>query len=235
MYQSRNWDRTNISLPGLKELTTKNLNNYSTPNRSITKFDATIPLNAISPAKKEVTNKIMEESYKQCDNMMKKNHQMKLEALKQLADSMDKEREYVWKKRAQSANKMRTYVKSLEMKNGHKADTRIERALEKSRIKNTENTELTNLLAKQRDKHKKEEDEIEDLHRQQDYKHMQEKDDLESTKRKQSQKHRHELEELELTRKRLLNKHMLENEEIHDLQIKLAEKSAKEKSDIDLE
>jgi len=168
MYQSRNWDRTNISLPGLKELTTKNANNYSTPSRNFNKSDNLLPLNAISPAKKEVTNKIMEESYKQCDNMMKRNHQMKLDALKQLADSMDKEREHVWKNRAQSANKMRTYVKSLEMKNGHKADSRNERTLEKSRIKQNENTDLNNMLSKQRDKHKREEDEIEDLHRQQD-------------------------------------------------------------------
>lgn len=54
------------------------------------------------------------------------------------------------------------------MKNGHKADARNERTLEKSRIKNVENSDLNNLLSKQRDKHKKEEDEIEDLHRQQD-------------------------------------------------------------------
>lgn len=98
---------------------------YTFANNNINnnkKSGSLLPLNAISPAKKEQTNKIMENSYKQCDGMMQKNHQLKLEALKQLANSMDNERAYVWDKRAQSANKMRTYVKTLEMKNNHKAD-----------------------------------------------------------------------------------------------------------------
>jgi len=91
MYKSGNWDRTNLALPGLKELT-QTFTNFSTPNKNIKKSGSLLPLNAISPAKKEQTNKIMENSYKQCDGMMQKNHQLKLEALKQLADSMDNER-----------------------------------------------------------------------------------------------------------------------------------------------
>jgi len=56
----------------------------------------------------------------------------------------------------------------MEMKNNHKADSRNERILDKSRIKNAENTDLHQLISKQQSKHKKEEDEIEDLHRHQD-------------------------------------------------------------------
>jgi len=63
---------------------------------------------------------------------------------------------------------MRTYVKTLEMKNNHKADSRNDRTLDKARIKDRENTDLHHLLSKQRDKHKREEDDIEDLHRNQD-------------------------------------------------------------------
>jgi len=99
---------------------------------------------------------------------MKKNHQLKLEALKQLADSMDKEREIAWKKRAKSANEMNTFVKTMQMKNLHKAESRNERKNEKLKLQNNENSELSKLFNDQRDKHKKEDDEISELSRHQD-------------------------------------------------------------------
>jgi len=44
-----------------------------------------IPLKAISPAKKEITNKIMIEDHKKCDNMLLDTHHEKLEILKKYA------------------------------------------------------------------------------------------------------------------------------------------------------
>lgn len=86
-------------MPNLKELTTKTLTDYWTPKRKTTKSDTLWPLNTLPQSKKDVTNKIMQDSYKWCDNIIRKNVQMKLESLNQLEDSIVKEKENICDKK----------------------------------------------------------------------------------------------------------------------------------------
>jgi len=105
-----------------------------------------IPLKAISPAKKEVTNQMMMESHKQCDDMLLENHHKKLETLKKLAYNMDKERKYAYKKRAKSAAKNNIKTKTIEMKNSIKAEERNEVTAYKQQLTNTESRDLNDML-----------------------------------------------------------------------------------------
>jgi len=177
----------------------------------------------------------METKYKKYDNFLRQSHNEKVSEMKTKCELMDKERENIWRNRTKNANEMKTYLKTLEMKNNYKADSRNNDNTEKFALREKETYDLDLLLLKQREMHKKEDDEMSEMSRNHDNKLTQEKDDLLETIKRQTQKHRLETEELEMTRKKLNEKHLKETEEIYELEIMFAEKKEKEKSNMDLE
>jgi len=77
----------------------------------------------------------MENNYKKCENMMMNTHFLKIDIIKQNANTMDNEREVKWNNRAKSANIMNTYVNKMEIKNFNKSDSRNDKRVEQFRIK----------------------------------------------------------------------------------------------------